>query len=214
MLCWLLLFTLQAEASSDLGKKTLVVFGDSLSAAYGIDSRKGWVTLLEQKLKQSHPQWQIVNASISGETTSGGLSRLPKVLTTQKPDLLLLELGANDGLRGLPLQVSERNLVRMVELSKQHGSDIFLFEMRIPPNYGQLYSSRFQGMYKQIAEKHNTGFIPFFLDGVAGHPELNQKDGIHPNAKAQPLLMNNVWPILLPALDKESPEEKTSLSKQ
>ncbi len=193
--------TAQADASSP-DKKTLLVFGDSLSAAYGMDSRKGWVNLLQEKMAESHPQWRVINASISGETTAGGHSRLPKALQNHSPDLVLLELGANDGLRGTPLQQIEKNIADMVQLTKQQGIDTLLFEMRIPPNYGPAYTSRFREIFQQVAQSHNILLLPFFLEGVAGIPSLNQPDGIHPNEQAQPRLMNNVWFYLEPRLSE------------
>ncbi|OQX35262.1 MAG: arylesterase [Oceanospirillales bacterium LUC14_002_19_P2] len=186
----------QVHASTMPDQKTLLVFGDSLSAAYGIDSRKGWVALLQEKLADSYPEWQIVNASIGGETTSGGLSRLPEALETHTPDLVLIQLGANDGLRGLPLKGMKNNLSRMIALSQQQNADVLLFEMRIPPNYGPVYSRRFQGVFSELVDQHNIELVPFFLDGVAGYVEKNQADGIHPKASAQPELLENVWKVL------------------
>ncbi|GAA4652141.1 arylesterase [Kistimonas scapharcae] len=190
----------QAHASSLPDQKTLLVFGDSLSAAYGIDSRKGWVALLQEKLAGTHPEWQVVNASISGETTSGGLSRLPEALETYTPDLVLLQLGANDGLRGLPLKGMKNNLSQMIVLSQQQNADVLLFEMRIPPNYGPVYSRRFQGVFSELADQHDIGLVPFFLDGVAGDAALNQPDGIHPVASAQPKLLENIWSFIVTSL--------------
>ena len=186
----------QVHASTMPDQKTLLVFGDSLSAAYGIDSRKGWVALLQEKLADSYPEWQIVNASIGGETTSGGLSRLPEALEAHTPDLVLIQLGANDGLRGLPLKGMKNNLSRMIALSQQQNADVLLFEMRIPPNYGPVYSRRFQGVFSELVDQHNIELVPFFLDGVAGYVEKNQADGIHPKASAQPELLENVWKVL------------------
>ena len=183
----------QVHASTMPDQKTLLVFGDSLSAAYGIDSRKGWVALLQEKLAETHPEWQVVNASIGGETTSGGLSRLPEALETHTPDLVLIQLGANDGLRGLPLKGMRNNLSRMIALSQQQNTGVLLFEMRIPPNYGPVYSRRFQGVFSELVDQHNIELVPFFLDGVAGYVEKNQADGIHPKASAQPELLENVW---------------------
>jgi len=195
LICCLVL-AVQAHASALPDQKTLLVFGDSLSAAYGIDSRKGWVALLQEKLADSHPEWQVVNASIGGETTSGGLSRLPEALETHTPDLVLLQLGANDGLRGLPLKGMKNNLSQMIALSQQQNADVLLFEMRIPPNYGPVYSRRFQGAFSEIADQYDIRLLPFFLDGVAGHVEKNQADGIHPKASAQHELLENVWAVL------------------
>ncbi len=191
-----MVLAVHAHASSLPDQKTLLVFGDSLSAAYGIDSRKGWVALLQEKLADSHPEWQVANASIGGETTAGGLSRLPDALETHNPDLVLLQLGANDGLRGLPLKGMKNNLSRMIALVQQQNADVFLFEMRIPPNYGPIYSRRFQGIFSELSDQHDIGLVPFFLDGVAGQPDLNQADGIHPKSIAQPLLLKNIMEVL------------------
>ncbi len=190
----------QVHASTMPDQKTLLVFGDSLSAAYGIDSRKGWVALLQEKLAETHPEWHVVNASISGETTAGGLSRLPEALETHNPDLILLQLGANDGLRGLPLKGMKGNLSQMIALSKQHDTNVLLFEMRIPPNYGPLYGQRFQKVFSELAVQHEILLVSFFLNGVAGQAGLNQSDGIHPKAVAQRQLLKNVWAHLEPML--------------
>ena len=196
MICCLVL-TVQVHASPLSDQKTLLVFGDSLSAAYGIDSRKGWVALLQEKLADSHPQWQVVNASIGGETTAGGVSRLSEALEAHTPDLILLQLGANDGLRGLPLKGMKNNLSQMITLSQQQHADVLLFEMRIPPNYGSVYSRRFQGAFSELSVQHGIQLVPFFLDGVAGNAALNQSDGIHPVASAQPILLENTWPFIV-----------------
>ncbi|MTI15474.1 arylesterase [Sansalvadorimonas verongulae] len=190
------LFSQQVRAA----EKTLLVYGDSLSAAYGIELEKGWVALLGDKLRQTHPKWQVVNLSISGETTSGGLSRLPKALKTHTPDLVLLELGANDGLRGTPLKAIKDNFTAMMTMMAKEKIPVLLFEMHMPPNYGTAYTKRFNGIYKDLSETFSVPLVPFFLEGVAGHAELNQPDGIHPTAKAQPKLFENVWPSLKPHL--------------
>ena len=186
--------TAQAE------NKTLLIYGDSLSAAYGIGLEQGWVALMETKLRQSHPQWQVVNLSISGETTSGGLSRLPKALEVHKPDLVILELGANDGLRGTSLKVIRENLDQMLKLIRTNNSQVLLLEMHMPPNYGPAYTERFNAIFHELGEAHNIPVMPFFLDGIAGHQEWIQNDGLHPNAEAQPKMLAKIWPELEPYL--------------
>ena len=178
------------------------MYGDSLSAAYGLANiNRGWVHLLQEKIDQRQYRWKIVNTSISGETTSGGLSRIQQVLEKTKPSLVLLELGANDGLQGKPLNSIQSNLEGMINLIKKHNADIVLFEMKIPPNYGSMYTQRFTQIYHDLVEKWDITLIPFFLNGVAGNDALNQADGIHPNEAAQTTLLDNVWPALQPKLD-------------
>ncbi|WP_281647576.1 arylesterase [Parendozoicomonas sp. Alg238-R29] len=176
------------------------MFGDSLSAAYGIDLDKGWVALLENQLQKTHPNWQVVNVSISGETTSGGLSRLPAELEKHSPDLVLLELGANDGLRGTPLKSIQKNFSAMLQLLADSKTPTLLFEMQMPPNYGPAYTKRFNTIYKDLSSEFDVTLVPFFLDGIAGQEQLNQPDGIHPTAEAQPILFKNVWPTIEPHL--------------
>ena len=185
------------------GQKTLLVYGDSLSAAYGLEIDQGWVSLLQKKLNDGLPQWQVTNLSISGETSAGGWSRLPAALDRYKPDLVLLELGANDGLRGVPLKAMRSNFQQMLALLEERNIPVLLFEMHIPPNYGPVYTKGFNAMYQQLSEEYSVPVMPFFMAGVAGIPELNQRDGIHPKAEAQQKLLDNVWPILEPYL-KES----------
>ena len=185
---------------SAASSKTLLVYGDSLSAAYGIDIKKGWVSLLQEKLLQTKPDWKVVNLSISGETTAGGVSRLEQALKKHQPSLMLLELGANDGLRGTPLKSMKGNLEKMIVQAREKGVDVVLFEMQIPPNYGPVYSRGFTQTFHNLGKTYDVPVLPFFLDGVAGHSDLNQDDGIHPKAVAQPKLLENVWPHLEPLL--------------
>ncbi len=201
----IMLFTasLSAAMAAEDNQKTLLVFGDSLSAAYGMDSRQGWVTLLEQRLQQTHPEWKVVNLSLSGETTTGGLRRFPEALERHDPELVLLELGANDGLRGLPVPVMKANLQKMINQAEAIEAKVLLFEMLVPPNYGPVYSRLFTESYRQLSTRQSTTLIPFFLDGVAGDEKLNQQDGIHPLPKAQPLILENVWPVVEEALQQE-----------
>ncbi len=197
-----MLFVLVVWASP-LQAKTLLVLGDSLSAAYGLPAEQGWVSLLEQELKQRRLADRVVNASISGETSSGGLQRLPRLLADHRPDLVLLELGANDGLRGTPLQVMEQNLRRMVELSQASGAEVMLIGIRIPPNYGPQYTQRFYSIYPDLAREYQLPLVPFLLERVALKPQLMQSDGLHPTAAAQPILLQTVWPHLYPLLQPE-----------
>ena len=185
-------------------EKTLLVYGDSLSAGYGLkDINQGWVQLLQEKIDQQQYPWNVVNISISGETSAGGLSRLRDTLDATKPDLVLLELGANDGLQGIPLTSFKSNMEQMIALITEHDSDIILFEMQIPPNYGPVYTKRFTQVFAELGNQWDIPVVPFFLDGVAGHRALNQSDGIHPTEKAQPRLLANVWPVLEPHLQMD-----------
>lgn len=185
--------------------QTILVWGDSLSAGYGVDSQRGWVRLLEQKLGTQADAalrgWKVVNGSVSGETTAGGLSRLPAALARHQPSLVLIELGGNDGLRGLDLKTMRANLEAMVGLARKAGATPLLFEMRIPPNYGPMITERFQKAYAEVATTTRTQLVPFFLAQVASDRlKWFQDDGIHPNAAAQPLLLDATWPHLLPAM--------------
>ena len=178
-----------------------MILGDSLSAGYGIEPKQGWVQLLQQRLDQQYPkQHKVVNASVSGETTSGALARLPKLLQTHKPNVVVIELGGNDGLRGQPQQMMQNNLAQLVQLSQKQKATVVLFGMKIPPNYGTAYSSAFANTYKVVSQRYKIKLLPFFLDGVAGHKHLMQNDQIHPNAKAQPILLNTAYPYIKAAL--------------
>ncbi|RKG52746.1 arylesterase [Acinetobacter cumulans] len=177
--------------------KTIMIVGDSLSAGYGIPAQQGWVNLLQKRLDQQYPkQHKVVNASVSGETTSGALARLPKLLQTHRPDLVVIELGGNDGLRGQPPKMIEKNLAQLVQKSQQAKAKVVLFGMKIPPNYGTAYSKAFENNYKTVSQQYKVQLLPFFLEGVAGNKNLIQSDQIHPNAKAQPLLLNNAYPYI------------------
>lgn len=183
-------------ASSAQAAQTIVVFGDSLSAAYGIPPNTGWVALLENKLKQQNNAYKVVNASISGETTSGGLTRFDQMLKTHKPNIVLLELGANDGLRGLSLSDMQSNLDKMITQAKAAKANVMLLGMKIPPNYGIQYTQKFSAIYDTLAKQYKLNLVPFFLDGVAGNRSLVQDDGLHPTSEAQAKLLGNVWPKL------------------
>lgn len=176
---------------------TVLIYGDSISASYGMDIEQGWVSLLDKRLAKRAPgKHQVINASVSGETTAGGLRRLPALLKQHTPAVVVLELGANDGLRGQPPKLMERNLAAMIRLSQQAGARVVLFGMKIPPNYGKAYTNAFFAVFPKVAKAGNIALLPFFLDGVGGVPELMQKDGLHPNAKAQPKLLEQAWPLI------------------
>jgi acyl-CoA thioesterase I len=179
-----------------MASPTILVFGDSLSAAYGIPRESGWVSLLEQRLAQHNLAYKIVNASISGETSSGGLRRISATLAEYKPAIVILELGANDGLRGLPVAELEHNLSTIIQTSRKARAKVLLVGMRIPPNYGLQYTKEFNAAFSALARRLNTGLVPFLLDGTAGNPALTQADGLHPTSEAQPRLLENVWPAL------------------
>ena len=185
-----------ASASAYSAPKTVLVLGDSLSAEYGLNRGSGWVALLEGKLKKEKIDAAIVNASISGETTSGGRARLPALLAQHKPDIVVIELGANDGLRGLPVPAAEANMRTMIELAQQNKARVLLVGMRMPPNYGRAYTERFFGMYKNLSAQFKAPLVPFMLEGVAEKPSLVQADRLHPNAQAQPVILANIWPQL------------------
>lgn len=182
--------------------KTVVVLGDSLSAEYGLTRGKGWVALLEQRLQQKNIQATVINASISGDTTSGGKARLGQLLDKYHPDILIIELGGNDALRGLSLNASEANFKSMIEMATAKHAKVLLVGMRIPPNYGPDYSERFFSLYAKLAKSMKLALVPFLLEGVAEKNELFQADRIHPVAEAHPQILNNVWPHLLPLLGK------------
>ncbi|MGO3738386.1 arylesterase [Marinomonas foliarum] len=188
--------------SSLASASTLLVMGDSLSAAYNLRQQDGWVSLLKNQLSQSHPEIDIINASVSGETTQGGLSRFNDLLTTHKPNLVLLELGANDALRGYPLDQTTRNLEKMVEQAHVNGALVLLIGNQIPQNYGKRYTEMFFNLYKNIATKYDIAYMPFMLEGVALNKDLMQKDGLHPNKDGQPIVLQNILPYLKPLLGR------------
>ncbi|MFC5478359.1 arylesterase [Massilia suwonensis] len=183
-----------ASASAYSAPKTVLVVGDSLSAEYGLARGAGWVALLEQKLKAEKIDASIVNASISGETTSGGRARLPALLSAHKPDVVVLELGANDGLRGLPVEAASSNLREMIAMSQKQRAKVMLIGMRMPPNYGRAYTERFFGMFDALSKQYKAPLVPFMLEGVADKPALFQADRLHPSAQAHPIILNNIWP--------------------
>jgi len=202
LVAWLVIVPAAAAAAASPSPSAapVLVFGDSLSAGYGIRVEQGWVSLLAQKIEHEGYGFRVVNASVSGETTDGGLARLPRALAVQKPRIVLLELGANDGLRGLPLAGTRDNLDKMITLLQSQHIAVLLLGLRLPPNYGERYTGGFMSMYQQLAASHHIALLPFLLDNVALHDDLMQADGLHPNEKGQPLLLDNVWPKLLPLL--------------
>jgi acyl-CoA thioesterase I len=191
-----------SAASKPITAGPILVLGDSLSAAYHIDSQAGWVNLLAQRLKQQTPavQLDVVNASISGETTAGGLARLPGMLAEHAPSLVLIELGANDGLRGLPVEQIQANLTRMMTLCRDAGAKIILLGIELPLNYGPQYRTGLHDMYRDAARDFNVPLVPFLLDGVALDARLMQDDGLHPRAEGEPKVLDNVWPTVQAAL--------------
>jgi acyl-CoA thioesterase-1 len=182
--------------------KTMLVLGDSLSAEYGLVRGTGWVPLLEKRLKEEKIDAAIVNASISGETTSGGKTRLPGLLDKHRPDIVVIELGANDALRGLSLTGTEANLRSMITESQKAKAKVLLVGMQIPPNYGSDYAKRFSGLYPKLTKETKSSLVPFFLESVATRPALFQADRIHPTAEAQPIMLDTIWPHLKPLLIK------------
>jgi acyl-CoA thioesterase-1 len=181
--------------------RTLLVMGDSLSAAFGLSAQQGWVHLLGERLARERPAWRAVNASISGETTAGGASRIAQALTQHDPDLVVIELGANDALRGLPLDLAGANLERMIQASREHGAQVMLIGIRIPPNYGPEYAEQLRSMYTELARKHDLALLPFLLEPIAADRSNFLPDNLHPGAAAQPAVLEHVWKTLEPLLD-------------
>lgn len=201
----LLAYALFVLASPALAARTLLVFGDSLSAAYGLSTNQGWVHLLGERAGAQGLDWRIANASVSGETTAGGLRRLPEDLKRHKPAVVVIALGANDSLRGQPIAGIRANLERMIRLARQARAEPVLVGMMIPPNYGIEYAAQFRDLYAQLAARHRIALVPFLLEGVADRPDLFQPDQLHPIATAQQRILDNVWPVLAPLLRKRSP---------
>ncbi|WP_262368488.1 arylesterase [Marinomonas sp. IMCC 4694] len=187
--------------SSLTAASTLLVMGDSLSAAYNLRQQDGWVSLLETQLSQTHPDIKVVNASVSGETTQGGLSRFDALLNTYQPHWVILELGANDALRGYPLGQTTNNLNTMIEQAQSNDATVLLIGNQIPQNYGKRYTQMFFNLYKDIAAQHEVAYLPFMLENVALNPDLMQSDGLHPNKAGQPVVLSNILPYLMPLLD-------------
>jgi len=180
----------------------IIVLGDSLSAAYGMEINQSWPSLLQERLKENGYAYRVFNSSITGDTTQGGLARLPRLLGKHEPGIVILELGGNDGLRGLPIEVTDQNLSSMIEQSQSAGATVILAEMRIPPNYGRTYTEKFNSMYTTLTAQYDISMLPFLLQDIALEPGLMQADGIHPTARAQPVILEKVWSILQPFLQK------------
>ncbi len=206
VLLWLVCATAQPATptaeSAAAPTPTILVFGDSLSAGYGINVAKGWVALLAKRLDAQGYGYQVVNASVSGETTGGGRTRLPRALDLHKPAVAIIELGANDGLRGLPLEQMRSNLEAMIELAKSRNARVLVIGMQMPPNYGPMYTTGFHTTFGELAKRHRVSLVPFFMEGIALRSELMQDDELHPNETGQPLLLDNVWPFLEPMLKR------------
>ena len=183
-------------------KPVILVLGDSLSAGYGIPVEQGWVSRLQQRLDAEGYGYAVVNASVSGETTAGGLERLPRALAKHKPAVVIIELGGNDGLRGLPVAELRANLEALVDASRKAGAEALLAAIRMPPNYGPQYTGKFYAVYETLAREQKVPWVPFFLEGIALREDLFQDDGIHPDLDAQPILLDNVWPVLEPLLER------------
>ncbi|YCA16603.1 arylesterase [Kushneria sp. AK178] len=201
----MMLLVMLAAALQPVHADTLMVLGDSLSAARGIDRDEGWVNLMRQRLDAEAPgEHTVINASISGDTTAGGLERLPEALETHHPDIVLLELGGNDGLQGLPPERMQDNLAQMIEKSQASGARVALLGIMIPPNYGQAYTKAFADVFPALADEYEVPLVPFILDGVALNEALMQDDRIHPNAQGQPIILDNIWPTVTAMLDEAS----------
>jgi acyl-CoA thioesterase I len=200
---YFLFVLLIASVSARAETAVILVFGDSISAGYGLPRvEQGWVELLRTRLNTQGYVYQVVNASVSGETTAGGLARLPRALDLHHPKIVIIELGGNDGLRGLPIPQMRANLTQMTDLATAAGARVVLLGIRMPPNYGPEYTQQFFAVFSELARDKKTALVPFLLDGIALDPTLVQADDIHPNATAQPILLDNVWPALKPLLKK------------
>jgi len=196
----LLALTAVCLPTAQAAEQTIVVVGDSLSSGYGIAAEQSWVAMLEDRLQSEGYGYRVVNASIAGDTSAGGLARLPRLLAAHKPNLVVIELGGNDGLRGQPVATLRNNLAKMIELSKQSGADVVLAGIQIPPNYGQTYGQALSAVYPEVAARFDAALIGFILEDVALDPELMQPDGIHPNAAGQKIVFANIWRVLGPLL--------------
>mgnify|MGYP006176382861 FL=1 len=200
MTALLLALALLAGAVQAAESRTVLVLGDSLSAAYGLAPEQGWVALTAEKLKARHPGWRVANASVSGETTAGGASRIAGELARHQPDVVVVELGANDGLRGLPLEHTRANLEKIILASREAGARVLLVGMRLPPNFGPQYTQGFERNYAELAAEHGAALLPFLLEPIAAERDAFQADNLHPVAEAQPRLRDHVWPALEPLL--------------
>lgn len=191
-----------ALAQAHAGDPRILVLGDSLSAAYGIPLERGWVNLLQARLKTEGYGYEVVNASVSGDTTGAALTRLPRALELHQPAIVIVELGGNDGLRGTPVAQMQRNLASIIEKARAVDAEVLVTGIMIPPNYGAEYTARFSAVYTSLVDEFEVALVPFILDGIALEPSLMQADGIHPTAAAQPRILDNVWPALQPLLSR------------
>jgi len=206
------LFFLLVATSAYAAAPNLLVVGDSLSAAYGIPAERGWVSLLQQRLREQGKDYRVINASITGDTTHGGLTRLPKALQSHRPSVVIIELGGNDGLRGFDLETTRSNLQEMIRLSRDAGATVLLLGVRLPANYGKAYRERFSEVFSSLAAAEQVALVPAFMLGISDHLDMMQADGIHPSAEAQEKLLENVWPTLLPLLHDKATEQNRSIS--
>ena len=197
--------TVHAANTPEATKPVIVVLGDSISAEYGLPRDTGWVALMRQRLASERIDYSVANASISGDTTSGGRARMPELMLRLKPSIVIVELGANDALRGVPLSTTEDNLRTIIEQAQQGHAKVLLIGMYVPPNYGLDYTQKFHGLYGQLSHEFHVQLVPFLLAGIADKPDMFQADQMHPNQQAQPVLLNNVWPTLKPLLHSTSP---------
>ncbi|HEY5682694.1 MAG TPA: arylesterase [Sulfuricaulis sp.] len=193
---WLVIICLVWLAPLPAAARTLLVIGDSLSAAYGMDAKSGWVVLLQKRLAQENPDYRVINASISGDTTANGLARLPRLLTEHKPVVVIIELGGNDGLRGQSLEQMKHNITAMITKAKDIKARVLLAGVRLPPNYGPAYAGKFQQVYQEVAREQRVALVPDILDDIATNGALMLQDRIHPNAEAQARVLENIWPHL------------------
>jgi acyl-CoA thioesterase-1 len=203
-----LFIVLVATHAGGANAPTVMVFGDSLSAGYGVDVDQSWASLLQARLASQGYEHRVVNASISGETTEGGVSRIAAALQNFSPDLVILELGGNDGLRGFPTNRMKENLSAIIKTSQASGAAVVLLGIRIPSNYGQRYTVAFENVYRELADEYDIPWIEFFMEGIALNADLMQDDGIHPNSEAQPILLDNAWPIVSQALAEQNQNSK------
>jgi acyl-CoA thioesterase-1 len=195
-------------ADAAAAEKSILIFGDSLSAAYGLARERGWVALLEERLKRERPDYSVVNASVSGETSAGGRARIAEALARHRPAVVVLELGGNDGLRGLPAEQMKANLGAIIERSRAAGARVLLVGVRMPPNYGPEYTQAFESAFTELAKRYRVALLPSILEGFGEKRELFQPDGIHPTAQAQPLIVERVWPALRPLLKESSARKR------
>ncbi|VEG91642.1 arylesterase [Legionella spiritensis] len=196
------LFLLFFFSIASLQAKTIIVLGDSLSAGYGIDIQKSWVNLLKERLNNQYPDYRLINLSTSGDTTSNGLQKLKMAIPKYGPEIIIIELGANDGLRGLPVAAMKQNLAKMLDMSRRAGAKVLLLGTYLPPNYGPAYRKLFDNVYAQLARQYHAALVPMFLEGVAGYNQFMQQDGLHPNEQAQQRILDNIWPHLTSILHK------------